>query len=283
MRAGAFQFDVRRGEVEANLARVEDGLVRAKEAGVDLLVLPEMWPTSFDDPDRDEPDGEPSLLDRSDAAVERVLRLSGELGVAVCGSAWGHDGGGGPPFNRLHLFADGRWLLAYDKVHLFSPTAEGEGFAAGTSPPRTVELAAPERVRISGAVCYDLRFAPLLERPWLERAELLLVPAQWPEPRGGHLVALALGRAVEHQAFVVVANRTGVDRIGRRRLELSFPGGSLVAAPDGRLLASGTAEEGLVVADLDLGALRDLRKRVPVRRDRRSGLYEAWRAGGPTA
>jgi predicted amidohydrolase len=47
MRVAAFQFDVRRGDVGANLAAVERGLRAAVDGGIELVVLPEMWPTSF--------------------------------------------------------------------------------------------------------------------------------------------------------------------------------------------------------------------------------------------
>ena len=49
--------------------------------------------------------------------------------------------------------------------------------------------------------------------------------------------------------------------------------GPTTTAPDGTVAAEGRGEEGLVVADLDLGALRRLRRGVPVRRDRRGEVY----------
>ena len=81
MRVAAFQFDVRRGEVEANLAEVERALTEARERGVDLVLLPEMWPTSF------VPDGqEGDWLAATEGALAHVVELSRTLGVAVAGS-----------------------------------------------------------------------------------------------------------------------------------------------------------------------------------------------------
>ena len=68
----------------------------------------------------------------------------------------------------------------------------------------------------------------------------------------------------------------GAERIGRRGLELEFPGNSLVADPHGRVLAEGAGENGLVSAELDLPLARELRRIVPVARDRRPELYAAW-------
>ena len=157
-------------------------------------------------------------------------------------------------------------------MQLFSPTAEHLGFSPGTRTPPTVEFAG---ARLSGVVCYDIRFAQLLRAPFEDRAELLLVSAQWPDGRAPHWRALCVGRAVEHQSYVLAANRTGLDVIGRRKLELAFPGNSLVVSPHGEVLAEGQGASGLVTADLDLAVVRDLRRAVPVRLDERTDLEPA--------
>ncbi len=267
MKVAAFQFDVRRNDVPGNLARVEAGLREAADRGVALVVLPEMWPTSF----VELPPEPEALLAPTAEAVERLRVLSAELGLVVAGTAFAPGPNGERPRNRLSIFDRGELVLAYDKAHLHSPTGEREAFSAGDAPPVTVETGAG---KISGAVCYDLRFASLFRAPFDDGAELLLIPAQWPSPRAAHWRALALGRAVELQCFVVAANRTGTDLVGRRKLELDFPGNSLVVGPGGSVLAEGQGEEGLVEAEIDLGEVERLRVTVPVRRDQRSDLYD---------
>jgi len=265
MRIGAFQFDVLRGEVARNLAEAERGLRLARDAGVEIVCLPEMWPTSF------VADGaEERWLEESEAAVERVRELSAELDLVVCGSAFGRRAEGPLWTNRLTVHDGGREVLVYDKVHLFSPTAEHLGFHPGTAPPGTVSV---RGVRLSGVVCYDLRFARILRRPFLDGAEVILVPAQWPATRRSHWRALVLGRAVEHQAFLVGANRTGRDVVGRRELELVFPGSAIVAGPGGEVVAEGGDRTGLVASEVDLEEVRSLRRQVPVRRDEREDAY----------
>ena len=266
MRAAAFQFDVRRGDVDANLAEVERGLRAAHERGIALVVLPEMWPTSF------VADGDPREWQRrTDAAVERVRVLSRELGLVVAGSAAGDAGGGRAPRNRLTVHDHGEAVLVYDKLHLFSPTAEDESFSGGDALAPTVETRAG---KLSGIVCYDLRFALALRAPLVAGAEILVVPAQWPATRAATWRALVQGRAAELQAFVVAANRTGEDLVGRRELALAFAGNSLVAGPDGAVLAEGRGEAGLVEAELDLVRVRELRRSVPVRADERRDVID---------
>lgn len=266
MRAALVQFDVRRGDVAHNVERAEELLREARSSGAELAVLPEMWPTSF--PDAGD-DLELAVAD-SARALQRMAELSADLGLAIAGSAFGAASAGELPRNRLHVLVAGRLALAYDKVHLFSPTAEVESFSAGSEPPAVVHT---RLAKLSGVVCYDLRFPELWRRPFLAGAELLVVPAQWPSPRATQFRALALGVAAANQCFVLAANRTGVDRIGRRALELEFPGNSIAAGPRGEALAEGHGEEGVVIADLDLEAARELRVRVPVLKDRRPDVY----------
>jgi predicted amidohydrolase len=270
LQAGVLQFDVRRGDVAANLRAVQAGVARAAERGLRLLVLPEMWPTSFVDPRLDEGDWLPD----TERALEVLRDLSRRHDMVLCGSAFGARPGG-LPANRLHVLDRGELVLSYDKVHLFSPTAEGETLGAGSEAPRTVTTSVG---RVSGVVCYDLRFGPLTRQPALDGAEILVVPAQWPTPRAEQWRALVIGRAVENQCHVVAANRTGRERVGRRELELEFPGNGLVVDPGGAVLAAGESAEGVVGAALDLEAARRLRIRVPVGKDRREALYGAWRA-----
>ncbi len=270
MKLAAFQFDVRRGEHAHNLAEVERGLREARELGVELVLLPEMWASSFPDAGAD--------LERlaafDERSQQRVLALSAELELAVCGTTFGASAAR-KPANRWRLVERGFELARYDKTHLFSPTAEPEGFAAGDEPPPFVSL---RGVRISGCVCYDARFVQLTARFFLGGAELVLIPAQWPATRASHFRALMHGLAVQNQCFVLAANRTGRESLGRRGLELEFPGNSLLADPHGRTLAEGDGAPGLVGAAIELDEARELRRRVPVARDSREALYERWNA-----
>lgn len=261
------QWDVRRSAVQANLAEAQGGLERAREAGVELVLLPEMWATSFPDAG----DDVASLVEQARDAASALNHCSARTGVDWAGSGFAPaPGGGALPVNRLELFAGGEPLFAYDKVHLFGPTAEDRVFRAGARLPQVVSW---RGVRVSGAVCYDLRFPELTRAPFLGGAELLLVPAQWPSERAGAWRALVHGLAASGQCVVLAANRTGVERVARRGLELQFSGNSLCVDAAGVTLAEGRGEAGLVIAEFDPAAARQMQQRIPVRRDRRPDVY----------
>ncbi|MFT5286501.1 MAG: omega-amidase [Planctomycetota bacterium] len=272
MLVGAYSFDVRRGDVDRNLAQVEAGLREAASLGCQLVVLPEMWTTSF----LDWGSGEiPDAAAASERALARVELLSRELDLVVAGTAPATSAAG-LPFNRLTIFSRGARVLEYDKVHLFSPTAEELNFSAGAEAPAVVDSAATGLPPMSGAVCYDLRFAETLVPAVRAGAELLVIPAQWPITRASHWRALLQGRAVEYQSFIVASNRTGIELLGRSQRELVFPGNSMIVDPHGKILAEGTGESGLITAEIDFEVLRQLRIRVPISKDRRETLYKEW-------
>jgi len=247
------------GEVLANWSQAERALREAATQGADLCLLPEMWPSSFcAQVDRE-------LLDQTAVALARTAELSRELGLLIGGSAYG---GSDPerPSNRFHLFQDGQEIYSYEKGHLFSPTAEHLSFRAGEAPPRVAQTRFGP---MHGVVCYDLRFPAWVRPATRSGSRVMLVVAQWPSERASHWRALVQGRAVEGQCFVVACNRSGSATIGRRQLQLDFPGNSLVVDPDGNVLAQGTPEATCVFADLDLEQATRARRAVPVWKDER--------------
>lgn len=281
----ALPLDVRGGEAEQNTAAVLAALDRCAELDVRLLVLPELWPTSF--PPSLASGAELDAVLAADAGAWAQMEVRARAtGVWVVGSGLGQSGGGtddrtggssdgARPVNRAQLVGPAGSRSTYDKAHLFTPTAEHLAFRAGDERPRVVDGPpagddAPSRLAL--AVCYDLRFGGLFAPLAADGVELLVVPAQWPSSRASHWRALVLGRAVELQCFVVGCNRSGVETVGRRGLALEFPGNALIASPDGEVVAEGDGSANLVVADIDLGRVAQLRREVPVVRDARDDL-----------
>ena len=77
-------------------------------------------------------------------------------------------------------------------------------------------------------------------------------------------------RAFENGCFLVGANKVG------REGNWSLSGGSLIADPEGNVLASAnTTDEALLVADIARDKMIQARIDFPTRRDRRPELYGA--------
>jgi predicted amidohydrolase len=268
MKVAALQWDVRREAVEENLEAAQAALEEALAAEARLVVLPELWATSFPGPDAA---GDAGLLRAAERAQEWAREASRQFEIAVAGSYLAPASGAARRFrNRLVVFDAGEPILEYDKAHLFRPTAEHEVFEAGDALPAVVESSAG---RLSGVVCYDLRFGEVFSHLIEGGVEVVVCPAQWASPRAVHWRALVVGRAVEIQATVVAANRLGVEPLGSRGRVVEFPGNSLVVDGHGHVSGEGAGAAGAVVGELDREEGRALRIRVPVRKDRRREVY----------
>jgi predicted amidohydrolase len=283
MQVAALQFDIKRAAsdasaIQVNLISARDCVRAAAKGGAKLVVLPEVWATSFPAADAS---CDQRLVDAAAEAIASVAAWSVEFGIVIAGSYLAPAPdlgklGAGRFFNRLlvHDGADGgEVVLSYDKVHLFSPTAEHEVFAAGDLPPAIVDCSAG---RLSGAICYDLRFPELFVPMRRADVDVIVVPAQWAVRRAAHWRALVLGRAVEAQATVIAANRTGEEPLGQRGHTAVFPGNSLIASAGGEAIGEGVGEVGPVFGLASTELSRKQRVRVPVAKDRRESLYQSW-------
>ena len=256
MRVAAAPLDLLTGDVPSNLAQARSAVEEAAAAGAELLALPEMWPTSF------VPNAGPDELASSQRAVEDLAQHAAAAGIAVVGSAFGPVDASERPSNRLHLLVGGAIHALHDKEHLFSPTAEHLVFRGGAEAPSMHPLADG---RVSGLICYDLRFPTVAAGAVASGAELLVVVAQWPVARSAHWEVLLRGRAVEGQCWVLGCNRGGVAEVGRRRMRLEFPGEATLVSPHGEVTTRSRDE--LLVGEVDWELARELRRLVPLAED----------------
>jgi predicted amidohydrolase len=267
--AACVQFDVRRGDVDANVRSVRDGLELAIAASARLCVLPELWSTSF------MPGYAPDVLAAAAAAEHELRELSARHELVVVGSAVESTPAGA--FNCARVYDRGDLLGSYRKIHLFSPIAEHKHHLAGDRP----LLVDTSVGRLGVLICYDLRFPDLARYYFHMGAEVLVVPAQWPEARSQHWRTLLRARAIENEMFVIGCNRTGHETSLKNDEAQVFTGDGRIVDPTGEILAAGNGESAVFTADLELRKVRTVRRVLPVERDQRPSVYrqlwdEAW-------
>lgn len=114
------------------------------------------------------------------------------------------------------------------------------------------------------AVCYDWLFPEAIRQLAFNGAEVLIRVSAYMDPWGATQpmdwwTVVNRCRALENMAFVVAANQ-GASL--RNYGPFSWPGGSMVVDFDGRVLAQADPGPGekIVVAEIDLGALRAARR-----------------------
>jgi len=255
VRAAAIQFNIRLGDIDANVATVREAVARVAAQGCRLAVLPEVWSSGFAYRELNE------LARRTPELVEEMGRLSAEYGMVLVGSLPEPDGD--KVCNTAYILDQGNMVGKYRKIHLFSLMNEDRSFTGGDH----WVVADTSAGRIGVFICYDLRFPELARRLAVEGAEILVVPGEWPKPREEHWRTLLRARAIENQLFLVAANCCGVTG------KLDFFGSSLIIGPKGELLAEGGYEPAELVADLNFVEMEKWREQITCFRDRKPEYY----------
>jgi predicted amidohydrolase len=261
MRVAAAQISCTPGEIGANMRKVRDFAARAKKAGADLIVFPEMVDTGYSMPIIQK-----NATSWNEGAVPRLEQTAEELAIAiVCGVSEREDE---CIYNsQVWVGATGEIVGKYRKTHLVAaaPLDERECFTPGADF-TTTELGG---FIVGQTICYDLRFPEVCRILAVEdKANVIVNSSAWPIPRVEHLRMLALARAIENQCYLILANRVGADD------GVTFAGTSVIIDPYGVILAAASSDrEELIYADLSQEVLKSVRDRMKVFEHRREDLY----------
>jgi NAD+ synthase (glutamine-hydrolysing) len=259
VRIALAQLNATVGDIPGNEARGMEAIARAREAGAQLLVFPELFVTGY--PPEDLLLKEHFLRDAR-AAVDRLARACGDLVVVV-----GFPERDVDVYNSAAVIQDGEVRGVYRKVYLpnYGVFDEQRYFQAGEGP-GIVEL---DGVRVGLTVCEDIwEPGPPLTDEALAGATIILNLSASPyhAGKGAERERMIAQRARDSLAAVVFCALVGGQD------ELVFDGHSLVVDHDGHLLgrAAQFAEE-LLVVDVDpdgpgSARLRDARHRPAARR-----------------
>lgn len=255
-------------ELDRNVIEAGRLIADAASAGAELIVLPENF--SFlgaQDADRLAAAEQPG----AGPAQAFLERQAASLGVWIVGGTipvWQSES---RAYSRSLLIDPlGRTRAQYDKIHLFDvvvPGNEAESYreSATTEPGTRPITAATELGRIGLSVCYDLRFPGLFHRLGAQGMDILVVPAAFTVPTGQvHWRSLLKARAVESLVYVIASGQWGEHPGGRRTY-----GHSMIVGPWGEILAERESGAGIVMAELDMIRLDELRNQFPVLEHRR--------------
>jgi len=252
------QSDIALGDPTANLDKTAGWIAEAARRGSQLVLLPELWTTGYD------LSRAPQLASPMEGgAVREVAQMAARHKIWVAGSMLVQNDAGRPA-NRALLYSPGGEVVAhYDKIHLFGLMNEDRHLSAGSAPTLTETPWGATGL----AICYDLRFPELWRGYALAGAAMVLLPSEWPHPRLAHWRTLLRARAIENQLFVLACNRVGRDA------DNTFCGHSAIIGPQGETLAEGGESEILLTVTLDLHAVAETRRHIPILQDRRPNCY----------
>ena len=240
------QFDVKTGNVEHNMQKAEQMMVKAAKDGAQLLVLPELWNCGFAYDRINE-----LAQDVSGEAVSLMRAVASDYKVMVVGGSIVEN-----RHNKLYntsfvLDQKGKILCKYRKAHIFSHLdhKEGDYFSPGDEWGLCDYTQNGDAISLGLSICYDLRFPEFYRNMALRGARIFTVPAAWPGSRKKNLELFARARAAENRAFVLVANCSD-DK------QNYYTGGSMVIDPDGNIVTSADKGERILSAEIDTDLLK---------------------------
>ena len=247
---------------KASLARGEAACRAAADAGADIALFPELWSTGYAFIDGDLERWRAQAIARDDPWVRSFSALAAELRTAIAVTYLERSPAG--PRNAVTLFdGAGSEALTYAKVHTCSFDLPEQALAPGTEFPVTRLKTRAGLVAVGAMICFDREFPEAARLLALGGAELVLVP------NACELEANRLGqvraRAFENMVAVAVANYAAPHGAAAGENGHSTVVDPIAFNADGvtrdtRVFEAGGAEDVCVVR-LDLGALRDWRRR----------------------
>ncbi|CAN5442602.1 carbon-nitrogen family hydrolase [soil metagenome] len=259
VKIAAAQIACTLGDPPANLEKMRAFAGRAKDAGAELVVFPEMSDTGYAMPVI-----RAQARPWSEGAVPILQEIAHTLALAIISGVSEKEG---ETIYNTQIVIDSSGAIAakYRKTHLFAPIEEDKCCTPGDA----LVSVALGPLRLGLTICYDLRFPEIYRALTVEHGvNLFLISSAWPFPRVEHQRVLATARAIENQSYVVLANRVGRDE------GVPFCGSSAVIDPYGVVVATGsTDEEELLVAEISAAQIRKVRYAMPVLSHRRPDLY----------
>ncbi|MBC8290180.1 MAG: carbon-nitrogen hydrolase family protein [Planctomycetes bacterium] len=238
MKIACVQMDVKLGEVDHNLAAIEERLRETASNGVRLAIFPECAVTGYCFESLDE--ARPFAQPIPGPATERISALCAELGMfAIFGLI---EVDGDSVYNAAVLTGPDGVVGSYRKVHLpFLGVDQHVNFG---DRPFTVHDIGGLRVGIN--ICYDSAFPEATRTLALLGADLIALPTNWP-PGAECVAAHVLNtRAMENAVYFAASNRVGTER------GFDFIGCSRICGTKGETIAtSEDTSETILYAEVD--------------------------------
>jgi predicted amidohydrolase len=259
LRVALAQVDCALGDLDANLRACAVTVRRAHAEGADLVVFPELALTGYSLGHVEE---DVSLR----ASDPRLARAAGAARGIDCVIGF-QESGRLHDYNSVAYFERGELRHVHRKLYLptYGIWEERKHFTPGDA----LRAFETRLGQLGMLICGDAWQPAVASLVVQDGARVLIIPAcstrrsyiqeEW------HDITRFYARMLE--TYVVFVNRVG------REGDLSFWGGSHVYDPWGRLVADAPADEPtLVMAELDLAAVRRRRREMPLVKEARLAL-----------
>ncbi|HEY7194197.1 MAG TPA: carbon-nitrogen hydrolase [Gemmatimonadales bacterium] len=266
---------------QANLGKAVARIREAAQQGAALVCLPELFRTHYIGQREDH-----ALFDLAEAvpgpSTETLGKIAKENGVVIVASLFERRAAGLYHNTAAVIDADGKVKGIYRKMHIPDDPAYYEKFyfTPGDLGFRAFDTNVGP---IGTLVCWDQWYPEGARLTALQGANILLYPTAigWhPKEKAQHgeqqldaWKTIQRSHAIANGCWVAAVNRVGFERLGGQGDGIEFWGHSFVCDPFGLIVAEAAGDEALVLAEVDLSRIEEVRRNWPFLRDRRTDAY----------
>ena len=137
--------------------------------------------------------------------------------------------------------------------------------------------------KIGSLICWDQWFPEAARLTVLKGAEILFYPTaigwhpkekkKFGKSQLDAWIIMQRSHAIANGVFVAAINRTGLEKIGNKKIQ--FWGNSMIIDPSGNIVSRAKSEkEEILICDINLGKIENVRNHWPFLRDRRIDYYK---------
>ena len=268
---------------DANLQKAAAKISEAAAAGARLVCLPELFRSQYFAQHEDA-----ALFDLAEPvpgpSTETLGKVAKQAGVVVIAPVFERRAAGLYHNSAVVIDADGRVVGIYRKMHIPDDPAYYEKFYF--TPGDLGFRAFDTRVgRIGTLVCWDQWYPEGARLTALQGANVLFYPTAigWhPKEKATHGAqqldawrTIQRSHAIANGCYVAAVNRVGHERPAAADGDgIEFWGSSFLADPFGAIVAEAPQDrEAIVLGEIDLGRIEEVRRGWPFLRDRRIDAY----------
>jgi len=258
------QINSKRENKVANLQKIEEWTIKAKEQGANLAIFPEMSLTAYVLHDQVYSQAEP-IPGPNVAKVEALCKKTGMH--VIFGMPELSNKAQSTVYNTAVFVGPQGLIGKYRKMYLptHSVFEEKRYFRCGYEP----AAFQTDIGDIALTICYDVFFPEVYRLARLKGGQLIVCISASPAVRRSYFEILTRARAIENTCYLAYVNLVGIEE------GLQFWGGSHVVSPTGDVLAKAKYdEEDLVLCDIDYGDLKTAETFIPTIRDLRPELFD---------
>lgn len=248
------QMDLIWEDISSNINKLEQFTKEAALKNVEFILFPEMCLSGFTN--------NINSLNKSEEEIIKIVNniaISNKINIGF-GFAVKVDDKGKNKY--IIISKSGKVLVNYTKIHPFTFASEDKKYYKGNY----IDTCTINEFRITPFICYDLRFPDIFQIASKE-SQIIIIGANWPKEREEHWITLLKARAIENRCYILGVNRVGVGN------GLEYGGASVFVSPNGEIMNDINSNEGIIIKNIELNKIDEIKKQFDIRNDRREELY----------